>query len=274
MAGPRGARIGLVTLSTAVHLLFLFTAAPGLIKQGGTSLPVVQLALQSQAPVPVPQPEPSKEPSVQSEPVSQRPQPPDPPPAVVSPQEHPTETAVRPLPLPAPVVPSEPMADEETTVQKGLERETPNGRDVSADAQPDSTSAEVSPRSVKHETRDLDRETDLLAFAGDPVSLGIFEGTFSQGEGFARAHAIRLPRPDYPMVSRRRGEEGQVVLEVTVGADGTVLDFRLGTSSGFERLDRAALAAIRDAAFSPATSFGAARQSVRRVTYIFRLEER
>ncbi|MEE8563635.1 MAG: TonB family protein, partial [Alphaproteobacteria bacterium] len=53
------------------------------------------------------------------------------------------------------------------------------------------------------------------------------------------------PRPRYPWISRRRGEQGRVVLEVAVAADGRAKEVRVKRSSGFARLDRAALAAVR-----------------------------
>jgi TonB family protein len=61
----------------------------------------------------------------------------------------------------------------------------------------------------------------------------------------------RVPRMDmaqppsllrfYPPVSKRLGEEGTVVARVTVDPDGHVLDAKIAKSSGFERLDAAAI---------------------------------
>lgn len=48
-------------------------------------------------------------------------------------------------------------------------------------------------------------------------------------------------QPDYPPTSRRLGEAGSVVLQVLVGPDGSVQDGKVKTSSGYPRLDEAAL---------------------------------
>ena len=61
-------------------------------------------------------------------------------------------------------------------------------------------------------------------------------------------------RPDYPKGARQRGEQGDVVLEIRVTAEGTVDDVKVATSSGFAELDEAAVKAARSAKFSPARS--------------------
>jgi periplasmic protein TonB len=60
------------------------------------------------------------------------------------------------------------------------------------------------------------------------------------------------PKPSYPQISRRLGEQGQVLLEVLVLSDGTVGDLRVKTSSRHPRLDSAALDAVRHWRFQPA----------------------
>jgi protein TonB len=63
--------------------------------------------------------------------------------------------------------------------------------------------------------------------------------------------------PDYPAQSRQLGEQGAVVLQVLVGTDGGVLDTKLVQSSGYDRLDQAALADIkRSYRFVPGTIDG------------------
>ena len=64
-------------------------------------------------------------------------------------------------------------------------------------------------------------------------------------------------QPDYPPTSRRLGEEGSVVLQVLVDAEGKVSDGKIQTSSGFPRLDEAALKhALRAWRFKPGTEDG------------------
>ena len=61
-------------------------------------------------------------------------------------------------------------------------------------------------------------------------------------------------RPDYPKGARQRGEQGDVILEIRVNAEGTVDDVKIATSSGFAELDEAAVRAAKGAKFSPARS--------------------
>ena len=63
---------------------------------------------------------------------------------------------------------------------------------------------------------------------------------------------LRNPAPAYPPISRRLKEEGRVILRVRVGTGGEARDVVIGTSSGFERLDRAAIEAVRAWHFAPA----------------------
>lgn len=57
----------------------------------------------------------------------------------------------------------------------------------------------------------------------------------------------------YPEIARRRGLVGTVPLRVVVARDGRLVNARLLGSSGSETLDRAALAAARDAVLPPFT---------------------
>ncbi|MCX8087328.1 MAG: TonB family protein [Rhodocyclaceae bacterium] len=62
--------------------------------------------------------------------------------------------------------------------------------------------------------------------------------------------------PTYPAISRRLGEEGMVVLRVELDETGSVAQARIETSSGFKRLDEAALAAVRSWRCQPARRNG------------------
>lgn len=55
---------------------------------------------------------------------------------------------------------------------------------------------------------------------------------------------LNNPKPAYPALSRRLGEQGKVVLRVLIGADGTAQRAEIQSSSGYERLDQAALATV------------------------------
>jgi len=64
--------------------------------------------------------------------------------------------------------------------------------------------------------------------------------------------------PPYPEQARQQGVEGTVVLQLTVGADGLPGNVRVSRSSGHAALDKAAIAHVRRARFSPALKDGKA----------------
>lgn len=57
----------------------------------------------------------------------------------------------------------------------------------------------------------------------------------------SQADYLNNPRPPYPALSKRLGEQGKVVLRVRIEVDGTASKAELHTSSGYERLDQTAL---------------------------------
>ena len=70
------------------------------------------------------------------------------------------------------------------------------------------------------------------------------------------AQYLNNPQPPYPAMSRRLGESGRVVLRVLIGADGRAQDVKLQRSSGYERLDEAAMEAVRGWRYRPGTRDG------------------
>ena len=63
---------------------------------------------------------------------------------------------------------------------------------------------------------------------------------------------LNNPPPAYPPQSRRLGHQGKVILRVLVNTAGTPDKVEVRTSSGFDRLDDAALDAVRRWRFVPA----------------------
>lgn len=80
--------------------------------------------------------------------------------------------------------------------------------------------------------------------------------------------------PPYPPLSRRLGETGKVVLRVELDESGRVSAAQITTSSGFNRLDSAALAAVRNWRCQPAQRDGQAVRSVATQPFNFTLEGR
>jgi len=71
-----------------------------------------------------------------------------------------------------------------------------------------------------------------------------------------RADYLNNPRPPYPMVARRMGYAGKVVLDVEVLAEGRAGDVSLHQSSGYDILDKSALQTVKTWRFTPAKRFG------------------
>jgi len=80
-------------------------------------------------------------------------------------------------------------------------------------------------------------------------------GPVTFGGELAVACPERTP-PRYPLLSRRMGEEGTVILRVKLNEQGKVSTARVATSSGFARLDEAALEAVRTWRCTPAQRDG------------------
>jgi TonB family protein len=78
-------------------------------------------------------------------------------------------------------------------------------------------------------------------------------GPRGQRDGF---DSRGLPIPDYPPESRRRGEEGVVVVDVEVLPDGSVGVIRVVSDSGHPRLAAAAVEKLKTASFEPALQDG------------------
>ncbi|AVG15109.1 hypothetical protein CFN79_04105 [Chromobacterium vaccinii] len=79
----------------------------------------------------------------------------------------------------------------------------------------------------------------------------------------APRNAWNNPSPPYPTRSIKEGEAGTVRLKMHISAEGTVQAVALDSSSGYPRLDQAAMTAARTWRFIPAKRGGKA------IPYIF-----
>lgn len=66
------------------------------------------------------------------------------------------------------------------------------------------------------------------------------------------ADYLHNPKPVYPAMARRNGEEGKVLLRVRVSPEGLALEVAVRQGSGFARLDEAARDAVSRWRFVPA----------------------
>ncbi len=72
------------------------------------------------------------------------------------------------------------------------------------------------------------------------------------------ADYLQNPKPVYPAMSKRLGEQGKTVVRVLIGVDGLPKSASIRTSSGYERLDEAARAAVLTWRYVPGKRNGVA----------------
>ena len=69
---------------------------------------------------------------------------------------------------------------------------------------------------------------------------------------------LQNPKPPYPALSRRLNEQGKTTVRVMIGADGLPQRAEIAKSSGFDRLDQAALATVMRWRYVPGKRGGVA----------------
>lgn len=74
----------------------------------------------------------------------------------------------------------------------------------------------------------------------------------------SNADYLQNPKPPYPPISKRLGEQGKVIVRVLIGVDGLAQKAELKQSSGFDRLDRVALDTVLKWRYVPGKRGGVA----------------
>jgi protein TonB len=82
-----------------------------------------------------------------------------------------------------------------------------------------------------------------------------------------------IVKPDYPDISRRRGETGTVSVRFVIGISGTIENVEVAKSSGYERLDDAALTAMRGSSCHPYVENGAPIRVMSTQPFTFALDD-
>jgi len=178
------------------------------------------------------------------------------------PKEAPPVPVPAPAPAPAPIPPPRPTKPVPAPVP-----EVPAPVDVVVQSKPVATPPAVSAPVPPPADVALQRPAPPAVAAGAEAAAAEAQVAIAQP---TRAPVARAPErseppaliersrvaPIYPRASRRAGEAGTVVLRLTVGVSGTVLATDVLSSSGFDRLDQAAQAAVRQWRFSPGTRQG------------------
>ena len=76
----------------------------------------------------------------------------------------------------------------------------------------------------------------------------------------SNADYLQNPKPAYPALSRRLGEQGNVIVRVLIGADGVPKKAEMRQSSGFDRLDQAAVNTVLKWRYVPGKRGGVAEE--------------
>jgi len=144
-----------------------------------------------------------------------------------------------------PLPPAPPMAKAQKPAKKQVK--TPIAKPVAEQAsQPVTPAAEQTSAPVAEQQTNPTNNKPVLS-----VAEGAADTQAYQSPNFNAAY-LNNPAPNYPSISRRLGEEGLVLLNVQVTADGAADSVELQTGSGSSRLDQAALEAVKKWRFTPA----------------------
>ena len=81
------------------------------------------------------------------------------------------------------------------------------------------------------------------------------------------------PRPRYPLIARKRGYQGRVLLTVQIAGSGQVADITIAKSSGYALLDDAAMDAVRRWRFRSASGGDGPVDTIVEVPVTFKLED-
>lgn len=146
---------------------------------------------------------------------------------VVKPVVKPKETPVKPVERPTPVVDRivEPTADV-PRFEASTQPEAPPMEALAAAA------AKPAPAPAAPPKQEVVEEKE------EPPKFGVAY--------------LNNPAPEYPKLAKRAGEEGRVLLKVLVSVEGRPESVEISKGSGFERLDTAAMNAVKQWRFVPA----------------------
>lgn len=176
-------------------------------------------------------------------------------------------TAPEPAPIAPPIVQPEPsrrkVGPAKTPVNPSVEKiEKESGENTAPTRNP-------APGPVEPKTAALLETSNTLLASRGPVNLPVL----NTPEIIVPAKVTGLRKPEYPRASRRRGEEGTVVLMAEIDESGRLSIIRVVQSSGHLRLDRAAVRAVEQAGFIPEKVNETPVSSKKRFAFTFRLED-
>jgi periplasmic protein TonB len=246
---------GVVAAVSVVHVFAILALQKGMQKPPvETVAPLIVRMQIIQPPKPMPPPVPV---------------PPPPPPPPLAPV--PIPKPATPLPPPsAPAPAKQAVTKPEPTKAEPLKQAEPPAMVVEA-SKPTVAASASSPLPTENMITAANSATTTSASAA--VGSGLARAGAAAGAGLSASPApvatkpVRVlpttygedrenPKPPYPRMSVTMGEQGTVLVQVFIGADGLPKKAELGKSSGFERLDEAALQYVMRLTYKPGTIDG------------------
>lgn len=135
-------------------------------------------------------------------------------------------------------------------------------------AMPNMAQASHTPAATSHPAVPLSTVSSATPVKSGPVNIAALaevneltpvefsESLLPDREPDFQAAYLNNPAPAYPMLARRMGWQGKVLVSVEVLVDGNAGQVRLQQSSGYVALDAAAMKAVKNWRFSPARQAG------------------
>lgn len=179
---------------------------------------------------------------------------------------------------------------QKTSAEKSFERVKEKGNDEIVETSYKEVSTLTGAQDFKVDSKDVQNENmqfhssnetaDIYGSGSGERADRLIDHTATYGTGFSggkaepqtSSFAPLVIKPEYPRISRERGEEGNVILQVEMSSGGGA-DIKVIKSSGYTRLDKAAVNALEKgfAIFIKASGVAAYNKTV---SVNFRIEGR
>ena len=138
--------------------------------------------------------------------------------------------------------------------------------DIQAVLKPKTSLVTFKPGKVEFEQKTVDVKQagveEKPKKSSDSLNKKSNDNRMSQNKNLSKAlykiGSINNPHPPYPLIARKKGFEGKLILEVLVNEDGSVKSTSIRESSGYEILDTVSKETVEKWTFIPAKQMGRA----------------
>ena len=138
--------------------------------------------------------------------------------------------------------------------------------DIQAVLKPKTSPVTFKPGKVEFEQKTVDVKQASVEEkpkkSSDSLNKKSNDNRMSQNKNLSKAlykiGSINNPHPPYPLIARKKGFEGKLILEVLVNEDGSVKSTSIRESSGYEILDTVSKETVEKWTFIPAKKMGQA----------------